>query len=316
MPLFPPAASTNATQVDALFLFLVVVALGVTTLIAGLIVFFMIKYRRRAEDELPPQITGSLKLEFAWTIIPFGFFMLIFFWGAGIYLNTAQPPNNAMPVYVVAKQWMWKFQHSGGQSEIDELHVPVGRPVKLIMTSQDVIHSFFVPDFRIKQDVLPDRYTTIWFQATQSGEYRIFCAQYCGTSHAQMLGTVIVMEPAVFQQWLSGGTTTALSPVEAGQKLFAQLGCSSCHKLDGTGVAPSFAGRFGKSVQTTDGRTLTVDENYLRTCILYPDRQRTAGYQPLMPSFFGRIDESQLLNLIDYIKSLSTQPTPGRTATP
>jgi cytochrome c oxidase subunit 2 len=215
-----------------------------------------------------------------------------------------------MLVYVVAKQWMWKFEHAGGQTEINELHVPRGRPIELTMTSQDVIHSFFVPDFRVKQDVLPDRFTTIWFEATQTGQYHLFCAQYCGTSHAEMTGYVIVMEPSAFQDWLNGGATQGQSPVVAGQQLFDQLACSGCHKADGTGVAPSFLGRYGKQVQTSDGRTLTVDDNYLRTCILYPDRQRSAGFQPLMPSFFGRVDSEQVTNLIAYIKSLASQPSP------
>ncbi|MBI5030848.1 MAG: cytochrome c oxidase subunit II [Chloroflexi bacterium] len=309
-PLFPNSASTVAPQVDQMFLFLVAVALGMTFLIAGFIVYFTVKYRRRSEDEIPTPIEGSNKLEFAWTIIPFGFFMVLFFWGSSIYLNQSQPPPNTLPIYVVAKQWMWKFQHAGGQTEINELHVPLGRPVELTMTSQDVIHSFFVPDFRIKQDVLPDRLTTTWFQATETGQYHLFCAQYCGTEHAEMTGSVIVMDPNTFEEWLSGGAITEQSPADSGQQLFGQLGCIGCHKLDGTGVAPSFVGRYGKQVQTADGRTLTVDDNYLRTCILYPDRQRTAGFQPLMPSYFGRIDQEQLLHLIAYIKSLASQPLP------
>ena len=306
-PLFPNSASTVSPDVDLLFIFLVVVALGMTALIAGLIVFFMVKYRRRSENELPPQIEGSNKLEFAWTIVPLGFFMVLFFWGSGIYLNEAQPPSNAMPIYVVAKQWMWKFEHAGGQTEINELHVPIGRPVQLTMTSQDVIHSFFVPDFRVKQDVLPDRFTTIWFQATQLGQHHLFCAQYCGTDHAEMTGYVIVMDQNAFENWLSGGATSSQSPAAAGEQLFQQYGCSGCHKPDGTGVAPSFVGRYGKQVQTTDGRTLTVDDNYLRTCILTPDQQRTAGFQPLMPSFSGRIDQQQMVCLIAYIRSLASQ---------
>ncbi len=319
--LFPTEASTAASRTDTLFLLLVGVSVLMVVLIAGFIFRFIYKYRRRDPDEIPEQITGSDRLELTWTLIPLGFFMVIYFWGASIYMNNVQPPNNAMEIYVVAKQWMWKFQHLTGQSEIDELHVPLGRPVKLTMTSQDVIHSFFVPEFRVKQDVLPDRYTTIWFQATQAGTFHIFCTQYCGTGHAQMTGRVIAMEPAAFEQWLGGGAAASpQSPAATGQQLFQQFGCIGCHKADGSGVGPSFVGRYGKQVKTTDGRTLTVDDNYIRTCVYHPDQQRTAGFQPLMPSYLGRIDENQMLSIIAYIKSLQTAapgaPSTAPTATP
>ncbi len=320
LPLFPGQGSTVSSQVDALFLLLVGVSALVVILIGGLIVFFSVKYRRRSEDEVPEQIVGSNRLELAWTVIPLGFFMVIFFWGASIYMNMAQPPNDSMHVYVVAKQWMWKFQHSGGQSEINELHVPLGRSVELTMISQDVIHSLFVPDFRIKQDVLPERYTTTWFQATKTGTYHLFCTQYCGTNHAEMVGSVVVMDPAAFEQWLSGGPSASQSPAALGQQLFQQLGCAGCHLENGHGPGPALAGVFGSTVKLQDGSSVAADENYIRESILDPGAKVVLGYQPIMPSFRGRVTEDQILALIAYIKSLGAAPggaaTPGGTGTP
>ena len=304
LELFPDQASTAATQVDSLFLFLLATSGFIVLLISTLIVYFAVKYRRRSESEMPSQITGNDRLEFAWTIIPFGMFMVFFFWGANVYLNLVQPPSNSMQVYVVAKQWMWKFEHAEGQQEINELHVPLGRPVKLIMTSQDVIHSFFVPDFRIKQDVLPNRYTTTWFQATKTGQYRLFCTQYCGTEHAQMTGYVYVMDPAAYQQWASGGPSAAQSPAAAGQKLFEQFGCAACHRPDGRGPGPALAGVFGSTVRLQGGGTVTADESYLRESILDPTAKTVEGFQPIMPSFRGRLTNEQIMQLIEYIKTL------------
>ncbi len=306
--LFPNQASTAAAQVDQLFLFMLVVTGSVTLLIAAAIIYFGVKYHRRSEDEIPPQIVGSDRLEFAWTIVPLGMFMVFFFWGASIYLNNVQPPSNSMQVYVVAKQWMWKFEHEEGQQEINELHVPIGRPVKLTMTSQDVIHSFFVPDFRIKQDVLPDRYTVTWFQATKTGTYHIFCSQYCGTDHAEMVGTVIVMDPSAFEQWLSGGASAAQSPAAVGQQLFQQYGCSSCHQPNGHGPGPSMIGVFGSTVQLEGGQTVVADENYVLQSILDPGSQIVQGFKNIMPSFRGRLTEEQLLALVAYIRSIGVQP--------
>ncbi len=317
LPLFPDSASTVSTQVDLLFLLLVGVSALVVILIGGLIVYFSVKYRRRSEDEVPEQIVGSNRLELAWTVIPLGFFMLVFFWGASIYMNMSQPPSNSMHVYVVAKQWLWKFQHASGQSEIDELHVPVGRPVELTMISQDVIHSLFVPEFRIKQDVLPERYTTTWFQATKAGTYHLFCTQYCGTNHAEMTGSIIVMDPAAFEQWLSGGPTAAQSPAAAGQALFQQLGCAGCHLENGRGPGPSLVGVYGSTVKLQGGGTVVADDSYIRESILDPGAKVVEGYQPIMPSFRGRVTEEQIIELIAYIKSLGAQPagatTPGAT---
>ncbi|MGE5263391.1 MAG: cytochrome c oxidase subunit II [Acidobacteriota bacterium] len=316
LKLFPDQASTTAWPVDAVFLFILALSLLVLLSIGGAILFFVIKYRRRSEDEIPPQIEGSNRLELAWTIIPFGAFMVFFFLGANIYLSNAQPPPNSMEIYVVARQWMWKFEHAEGQQEINELHVPVGRPVKLIMTSQDVIHSFFIPDFRIKQDVLPDRYTTAWFEATKPGRYHLFCSQYCGTEHAEMTGTILVMEPAEYQGWLSGGGIDAQSPADAGRKLFEQMGCAGCHQTNGRGAGPSLEGVFGTTVRLQGGGAVKADEDYVRESILDPTAKIVEGFQPVMPSFRGKLTEQQIMALIAYIVNIGAQPQgapPGET---
>ncbi len=310
LPFFPNEASTLSGQTDLLFLFMLLVSVVVIIGIGGAILLFVVRYHRRSEDEIPEQIVGSTRLELAWTLIPLGLTMIPFVWGASIYLQSSQPPANSEQVYVVAKQWMWKFQHADGQSEINELHVPVGRPIKLSMTAQDVIHSFFVPDFRVKQDVLPDRYTTIWFQANQTGRFRIFCTQYCGTNHSQMTGFVVVMTPSDYATWLAGGTTQQ-SPAQAGASLFQQYGCSGCHHADGSGPGPSLVGVFGHTVHLNDGSTLIADESYVRESILNPTAKIVEGYQPIMPSFQGRLSEEQILQLIAYIQSLGSQTGSG-----
>jgi cytochrome c oxidase subunit 2 len=217
------------------------------------------------------------------------------------------PPRDAAEIYVVGKQWMWKLQHVEGQREINELHVPVDRDIKLIMTSQDVIHSFFVPEFRLKQDVIPGRYTTLWFRATRPGTYHLFCSQYCGTQHSGMIGDVVVMNPADYQAWMSGGTVTG-SLAQNGQTLFQQLGCSTCHRFDVQGRGPNLMGVFGKPVQLEDGRIVTADENYVRESILVPAAKVVSGFKPIMPSFQGQVSEDQLNALVAYVKSLSQQP--------
>jgi cytochrome c oxidase subunit 2 len=306
--LFPEQASTVAPRVDALLYFLLAITVFFVALIAGLILYFMVKYRRRGEAH-PPVVHGSLALEAAWTIIPFGLTMIIFFWGASIYASLRRPPDDALQVDVVAKQWMWKLQHLEGRREIDELHIPVGRPVKLVMTSEDVIHSFYVPAFRTKQDVVPGRYTTMWFEATRPGTYHLFCAEYCGTLHAGMIGWVIAMEPAAFQAWLAGTGPGAAAPAPAtgGEVLFQQLGCVTCHRPDAKGLGPPLVGLFGSSVRLQDGRTVVADENYLRESILTPQAKITAGYQPVMPTFQGLIHEEDVMQLIAYIKSLKAE---------
>jgi cytochrome c oxidase subunit 2 len=304
-PLFPEQASTMATRVDALFYFLVAVTICFVTLIFVTIVFFAVKYRRRAEDERPAPIEGNFWLEVFWSVIPFGLTMIMFVWGAIIYFDIFNPPNDALEISIVGRQWMWKAQHPEGQSEINELHVPLGQPVKLTMTSEDVIHDFFLPAFRVKQDVLPGRYTTLWFEATKAGEYPLYCAEYCGTQHSGMIGRVVVMEPAEFQKWLSGGAT-GMSMADLGESLFQRLGCQTCHRAGGTIQGPSLTGLFGKTVKLESGATVIVDEDYIRESIIDPRAKIVAGYQPIMPTFKGLISEEGLLQLIAYIKSLST----------
>jgi cytochrome c oxidase subunit 2 len=306
-PLFPQSASTMAGRVDALYLFLIAVTGFFSALIAGLIVYFAIKYRRRHPDQVGATMTGGMRLEIAWTIIPFLITLVIFFWGARIYFDMSRPPDETLNVYVVGKQWMWKVQHTDGQREINELHVPVGRAVKLIMTSEDVIHSFFVPAFRMKADVVPGRFTRLWFEATTPGRYHLFCAEYCGTRHHGMGGDIVVMEPSEYQTWLSGGAPEG-SLASAGERLFADLACNTCHRPDSRGRGPVLQGLFGKQVQLQSGQVVTVDESYIRESVLHPSAQVTAGYQPIMPAFQGLVTEEQLLSLIEYVKSLSTQP--------
>jgi cytochrome c oxidase subunit II len=301
-PLWPEQASTIAHRVDALYIFLLIVTGLMTLLIFTSLVYFAARYRQRP-GVAAEQIEGSTELEIVWSTIPFLVFMVIFAWGAVVYFHERTPPRDATEVYVVAKQWMWKLEHAEGQREMNELHIPVGRDVKMIMTSQDVIHSFFVPAFRIKQDVLPGRYTTAWFRATKPGTYHLFCAEYCGTQHSGMVGSVIVMEPAQYEAWMSSGQTGPLSAT--GSKVFAELGCVTCHRSDGQGRGPNLQGVFGKKVDLADGRTVMADENYLRECILDPGAKRVKGFQPIMPTFQGLVSEEQVNALVAYIKSLS-----------
>jgi cytochrome c oxidase subunit II len=312
-PLWPERASTQAGNVDAFFIFLLIVSALMTALIFIAVIYFAARYRRR-RGVLAEQIEGSIPLELTWSIIPFMVFMVIFIWGAVVYFKGRTPPRDSTEVYVVAKQWMWKLEHAEGQREINELHVPVGRDVKLIMTSQDVIHSFFVPAFRMKQDVLPGRYTTAWFHATKPGVYHLFCSQYCGTQHSGMIGDIVVMDPAQYEAWMSGGATGPLSAT--GEKLFSELGCVTCHRTDNQGRGPNLQGVFGKPVALADGRTVTADENYIRECILDPAARRVKGFQPIMPTFQGLVSEEQVNALVAYVKSLSKSTEGGVQAVP
>jgi len=309
--LFPESASTMAPRVDALYFFLIAVAVFFSVLIAGLIVYFAVRYRRRTPEGVGVNIHGGLLLEIAWTVIPALIAAVIFVWGASVFFAMSRPPDETLNIYVVGKQWMWKFQHLDGQREINELHVPVGRAVKLIMTSEDVIHDVFVPAFRVKADVLPGRYTNIWFQATKPGRYHLFCAEYCGTRHSGMIGEVIVMEPSEYEAWLSGSRVEG-SLASTGEKLFQNLACITCHRADTQGRGPVLQGLFGKTVQLQGGETVVADEAYIRESILHPAAKITAGYQPIMPTFQGLISEEQLLELVEYIKSLNTQQSPAK----
>ena len=302
-PLFPEAASSMAGRVDALYFFLLAIAVFFSLLIAGLIVYYAIRYRRGSADAVGTRIRGGMVLEVTWTVVPLIITMVIFVWGASVYFAMASPPPETLNIYVVGKQWMWKFQHLDGQREINELHVPVGRDVKLITTSEDVIHDLFVPAFRIKADVLPGRYINIWFRATRPGRYHLFCAEYCGTKHSGMTGQVVVMEPADYQDWLSGGAGQG-SLASAGEKLFNDLACNTCHRPDSQGRGPVLNGLFGKTVSLVGGGMLTADEGYIRESILNPSAKITAGFQPIMPTFQGLVTEEQLLELVEYVKSL------------
>lgn len=310
VPLWPDRASTFANNVDALYVFLIAVTGFFTLLIFVSIAVFAIKYRQKAGGQAI-QIEGSYALEATWTLIPFGLFMVMFVWGASVYMQEAQPPKNAMDVFVVGKQWMWKLQHPEGVREINQLHVPVGRDVRLTMISQDVIHSFFVPAFRIKQDVLPGRYTTLWFHAVKPGRYHLFCAEYCGTLHSGMIGEVVVMEPSEYSAWLSGGSAEG-SMASTGEKLFGELGCATCHRSDTQGRGPNLAGVYGKQQMLDNGQTVNVDDNYIRESIINPGVKVVSGFRPIMPTFNGIVSEDQLLSLIAYVKTLSQpQNAPG-----
>ena len=316
LPFFPEQASVQAGQVDAVYFFMVAVAAFFSLLIAGLIVFFAVKYRRREDDGIGVAIHGSLTLELLWTFVPLGIVMVMFVWGAKVFFDLYRPPAGAMEIFVVGKQWMWKVQHMEGQREINELHVPVGRPVKLIMGSEDVLHSYYIPAFRVKADVIPGRYNTMWFTANKPGQYHLFCAEYCGTRHSGMIGRIIAMEPSDFQEWLSGGRA-ADSPVAAGAKLFQDLVCNTCHTGDTQGRGPVLNGVYGKPVQLQGGGTVIADDAYIRESIMNPQAKIVAGFQPAMPTFQGLVTEEQLLQLIAYVRSLSQPgPPPTPAATP
>jgi cytochrome c oxidase subunit 2 len=303
LPLFPEQASTIAGRVDALYYFLVAVSAFFVLLIFFLIFLFAIKYRRRSEDEQPRPILANIPLEVAWMVIPFTLVMIMFVWGASLYFTVFSPPPDALEIFVVGKQWMWEVQHPEGRREINELHVPIGYPVKLTITSQDVIHSFYIPAFRIKMDAVPGRYTSTWFQASKTGTFHLFCAEYCGAAHAGMGGWVVVMKPSEYEQWLRTGAPE--EPLAAaGERLFQRLGCSGCHSPNSVVRAPLLDGIYGKPVPLQSGHVVLADESYIRDSILLPQKDIVAGYAPVMPSFQGRISEEELMQIIAYIRSL------------
>jgi cytochrome c oxidase subunit II len=306
VPLWPDQASTFAWQVDLLYIYLIVVSVAFTIPIVAAIFFFMIKYREKEKFSTPEEMHGSIVLETTWSIIPFVISMTIFLGGAYVYYNQFRPPDNPdMEVYVVGKQWMWKLQHSTGQREINELHIPVGRRVKLTMTTEDVLHDFSVPAFRTKVDVVPGRYTYLWFEATKPGKYHLFCAEYCGLNHSGMGGYVYVMEQKDFDNWLSGNVS-GQTPIEQGRDLFEnKLGCASCHAGGPQQRGAKLEGIYGKDVKLVGGSTVKVDDNYLKNSILNPSSQIVEGFQPIMPTFKGQVTEEQLVSLVAYIKSLS-----------
>jgi cytochrome c oxidase subunit 2 len=301
--LLPEQASTLAADVDALYLFIVAVTAFFGILVTIVVVVFAVKYRTDDPLKIGARIHGSIPLELAWSIIPFGISIVIFAWAADVYFDLQRPPDQTLEIYATGKRWMWKFQHLDGQNEINELHVPVGRPVKVTFTSEDVIHSLYFPAFRVKADAIPGRYSSVWFSATTVGEYHLFCAEFCGTKHSGMVGRVVVMEPTAYQAWLSG-TLGGGSLAARGERLFSELACNTCHLADGRGRGPSLVNKFGTSEQLASGGSAAVDEAYLRESILLPQAKLVQGYQPLMPTFQGLVSEENVLALIEYIKSL------------
>ena len=307
LPFLPDTASTLAPKVDALFLAMTLMTGSVAAGVFIVMIVFVLKYRRGANvDRRRPESSGRMqrRLETAWIAIPLLLFIAAFGWAAALYFDHAAPPDGALEIGVVAKQWMWKSEHGRGQREISELHVPVGVPVKLLMTSEDAIHSFYVPAFRLKQDVLPGRYTSLWFTATRAGEYHLFCAEYCGTDHSRMLGKIVALDPAQFQRWLRASHPERTMAAR-GATLFRQFGCSGCHGANAAVHAPSLESIFGRPVPLSDGTTVIADERYLRDSILLPAKEIAAGYAPIMPSFAGQVSEADLLDLIAYTKSLA-----------
>ena len=309
--LFPEAASSFASEIDLLYVFLVAVSVFFTVGIAVALVYFGVKYRRRSDDEVPKEIHGSNALEIIWSVIPLLLVMVMFFWGAHLYLKMRQVPADAMEILVTGKQWMWKLQHPNGKREINNLHVPVGQPIKCTMTSEDVIHSFFIPAFRVKQDAVPGKYTQLWFTPTKEGVYHLLCAEYCGTEHSRMGGKVYVMSPSDYEGWLEGEAGASLSPVDAGAELFAGLGCAACHDGRPNAQGPNLAGVFGALQPLTTGEEILADENYVRESILNPQARVVAGYAPVMPSYRGMVTDSRITSLIAYLKSIGGDAEPA-----
>jgi cytochrome c oxidase subunit II len=309
--LFPDRASIMAENVDMLFFFMLAVTGGTALLVCVLVICFAIKYRRRTENDQTPRITGARRLEIAWSILPLFAFLIMFSWGARIFFAQARPPADAMEVYVVGKQWMWKIQHPGGQREINELHVPLGLATKLTLTSEDVVHDFGLPEFRTKIDVLPGRYVSTWIQPTRVGRFHLFCDQYCGTSHAEMVGTLVVQERADFDDWLGHHPDGSLAT--KGRQLFLKLQCVTCHSADSRARAPVLEDLYGQRVPLRDGGSVIADDGYLRESILFPRAKVVQGWDPIMPTFKGQVDEEELIQLIAFIKSLRPGTTPKRT---
>jgi cytochrome c oxidase subunit 2 len=315
LPFMPEQASTIADQIDAIYLFTVALSTVVSLLIVAAIIGFIVKFRRKRADQIGHRETAGDWLEITWTIVPTIVFLGLFFWGAKVYFDTYRVPEGADRYYVVGKQWMWKYQHPAGNREINDLHVPVGRPIELVITSEDVIHSFYIPAFRVKRDAVPGRYSTAWFEATKTGTFDIFCAEYCGVEHSLMIGKITVMEPADYEAWLEDkmpGRTLAAS----GEQLFQEKACNTCHRSDSDARAPILNGVYGSEVALLGGDIVTADDNYIRESIMNPAAKVVAGYQPIMPTYKGQLTEEELLELMSYIQSLEgADPTDGAKGT-
>jgi cytochrome c oxidase subunit II len=304
-PMFPPQASTVASEVDALYWTWIAISAVSSLLIALAVAFFLVRYRRTPEHQTGHPERAAGMLEVIWSVIPLIICLVMFAWGTKVFFDLARPPANAVEYWATGKQWMWKFQHPNGRREINELHVPTGQPIKLTMISEDTIHSMFVPAFRVKSDVLPGRYTTVWFEPTKPGKYHMFCAEYCGTEHSLMGGSIYVLEPAEYAAWLAGEVPG--QPRATGQELFTSLACITCHDAGDQQRGPSLTGVFGSEVKLATGSTVLADESYLRESILTPAAKLVEGYDPLMPTYQGQVTEEQLMSLVDYIKSLGGQ---------
>jgi cytochrome c oxidase subunit 2 len=308
-PLFPKTASTLAAEVDAIYFFGLGVAALFSLIIAAAILYLAVRYRRRSPDEVGRPEKEALWLEIGWSVVPLLILLFMFGWGVKVFIALTRPPAGAVEYYVTGKQWMWKFQHPNGRREINHLHVPVGQPTKLIMTSEDVIHSFYVPAFRAKMDVVPGRYTTFWFEATTPGTYELFCAEYCGVEHSRMGGMLHALDPHEYEAWLAGGGEVASAAGLSGPELFAAKACDTCHRPDSNLQGPYLAGLFGGEVELADGSRVTVDEGYVRESILDPTAKLVEGYTPLMPTYAGQLTEEEIVQLIVYIKSLAREAT-------
>jgi len=317
IPLFPVQGSTLAPEVDALYFFILAVTAFFAVLVSVLVIYFGFKYRDDTGLKVGAPITGSIPLEIGWSLVPFFIAMGIFVWASVVFFHSVRPPDQTLEIYATGKRWMWRFQHVDGQREINQLHVPVGRPIKVTFTSEDVLHDLYIPVFRTKADAIPGRYSSIWFTPTKTGEFHLFCAEYCGTRHSGMIGWVEVMEPNDFQAWLGGGRP-ADSPAAAGEKLFTDLVCITCHRDDAQARAPQLKGLFGHTVRLQGGATVTADEAYIRESIVNPQAKIVDGFLPIMPTFQGLVSEEQLLQLIAYVRSLgeATPPAPGGAAAP
>ena len=302
--LFPPEASKIAPEMDALYFFMVLISLIGLTIVILLVVTFSILYSQKRHP-IAVQIEGSTLLEATWTIIPLGLFLIMFVWGALIYFRVYTPPANAMNIYVVGKQWMWKAEHPGGQHEINSLHIPIGRPIQLTLISQDVFHSFSIPAFRVKREAIPGRYTSVWFEATQTGTFHLFCTQYCGTNHSQMIGDIVVLSPDDYKKWL-GESTSGMSLAQNGERLFASLSCNACHNTKPDARGPNLANVYGAKLALASGGTVLADDAYLRESILNPSQHITQGFAPIMPTYQGQVSEEGVIALVEYIKNLKS----------
>ena len=302
----PISGSTMAPQVDSLFNFILYISIFFFLLITIGTTYFVWKYRQQGALRKTSGVAHNTTLELVWTIIPSIILIIIFIWGFNIFLKLTIVPKDALQIKLTGQKWFWSFAYPNGATTVNELVVPVNKPVGMLMTSKDVIHSFFIPAFRIKYDVLPNRYTQTWFEATQIGEYQIFCAEYCGTKHSEMLAKVKVVSAVDYQKWLdNAGAGVGGNPAEAGAKLYQSKACFTCHSIDGNkAIGPTFKGLFGRSEQFTDGSKGVADENYLRESILIPAKKVVMGYQPVMPPYQGVLKDAEVDALIEYIKSL------------